>query len=306
MSKKSIAKIVLGTMVILAVSVLVLEVAYLAVYFPVNANLKQEETRSEVLQNNASLASASDIASFTEAELSLYDGKSGRPAYVAVNGVVYDVTEYAEWYNGQHQGLNAGMDLTEEFNNSPHLASMLNDMTVMGKLEPEAQYNTLENQQELLPEETQPPQPDTISAASADIAEPLSPAGGSSSGTSTGTGDSQSGWTLEMLAQYDGRNGNPAYIAVNGTIYDVTNIGAWNNGYHHGYQAGKDLTAAFASSPHSLSILNGAPVVGKLQSPVTLSSQTSGQSYSSYDDDDDDEDEYEYEDDDDDDHDDDD
>ncbi|MBN2879477.1 MAG: hypothetical protein JXN65_07585 [Clostridia bacterium] len=98
-----------------------------------------------------------------------------------------------------------------------------------------------------------------------------------------------------MLSQYDGRNGNPAYIAVNGTIYDVTNIGAWSNGSHQGYQAGRDLTAAFANSPHSLSILNGAPVVGKLQSPVTLSSQASGQGYSSYDDDDDD-DEYEHED----------
>ena len=57
----------------------------------------------------------------------------------------FRITSYNVCYtkllrNGQHQGLNAGMDLTEEFNNSPHLASMLNDMTVVGELETEAQY----------------------------------------------------------------------------------------------------------------------------------------------------------------------
>ena len=30
--------------------------------------------------------------------------------------------------------------------------------------------------------------------------------------------------TLDQLKQYDGKNGNPAYVAVDGVIYDMTNV----------------------------------------------------------------------------------
>lgn len=49
-------------------------------------------------------------------------------------------------------------------------------------------------------------------------------------------------FTLEELKKYNGKNGNPAYIAVNGKVYDVTNNSHWKNGEHHGYEAGNDLT----------------------------------------------------------------
>lgn len=71
--------------------------------------------------------------------------------------------------------------------------------------------------------------------------------------------------TLDQLKQYDGKNGNPAYIAVDGIIYDVTNESRWKNGSHEGYSAGKDLTDAIKNkSPHGTKILDGVPVVGKL------------------------------------------
>lgn len=54
-------------------------------------------------------------------------------------------------------------------------------------------------------------------------------------------------FTREQLAAYTGRNGNPAYVAVNGTVYDVTNNKAWSAASHFGLSAGKDLTAEFAS-----------------------------------------------------------
>ena len=48
--------------------------------------------------------------------------------------------------------------------------------------------------------------------------------------------------TQEELKQYDGKNGRKAYVAIDGTIYDVTDVDAWKNGEHHGNVAGKDLS----------------------------------------------------------------
>lgn len=71
--------------------------------------------------------------------------------------------------------------------------------------------------------------------------------------------------TLEELAKYDGSDGNPAYIAIDGIIYDVSSVKAWFNGKHNGYTAGNDLTTEMKDiSPHGLSKLKGLPVVGKL------------------------------------------
>ncbi len=71
--------------------------------------------------------------------------------------------------------------------------------------------------------------------------------------------------TVEELAAYDGQNGKPAYVAVNGVIYDVTNVPAWKNGTHNGYQAGKDLTDVIGTAPHKDSVLKNLTVVGKLK-----------------------------------------
>lgn len=71
--------------------------------------------------------------------------------------------------------------------------------------------------------------------------------------------------TLEELAAYNGKDGNPAYIAVDGAIYDVTNSQRWKNGEHNGYSAGQDLTEPIKNvSPHGISMLSRVPVVGKV------------------------------------------
>ncbi len=72
-------------------------------------------------------------------------------------------------------------------------------------------------------------------------------------------------FTLEELANYDGQDGNPAYVAVDGIVYDLTNSGAWRNGKHNGFTAGKDLTEEIKEiSPHGVKNLEGIPIVGKL------------------------------------------
>jgi predicted heme/steroid binding protein len=69
--------------------------------------------------------------SFTLAELKKYNGKNGNPAYVAVNGLVYDLSSV--FIGGYHQGFSAGQDLTVEFNNQ-HDSSFLNSFKIVGKL----------------------------------------------------------------------------------------------------------------------------------------------------------------------------
>jgi predicted heme/steroid binding protein len=71
-------------------------------------------------------------------------------------------------------------------------------------------------------------------------------------------------FTASELAKYDGQNGNPAYIAVDGKVYDVSNVPEWKNGSHAGgrYQAGKDYSAEMAQAPHGKSKLDGLTVVG--------------------------------------------
>ena len=73
---------------------------------------------------------------FTLDELAEYDGTDGSEAYVAVDGIVYDVTGSDKWDAGGHNGYQAGQDLTEEIKNvSPHGVSVLSRMPVVGTLE---------------------------------------------------------------------------------------------------------------------------------------------------------------------------
>ena len=75
------------------------------------------------------------LEEFTAAELSEYDGQDGNPGYVAVDGVVYDVTGNEAWAGGEHAGeLVAGNDYTEEILESPHGESVLEDLPVVGNL----------------------------------------------------------------------------------------------------------------------------------------------------------------------------
>ena len=71
--------------------------------------------------------------------------------------------------------------------------------------------------------------------------------------------------TLEELAKYNGQNGNPAYIAYNGKVYDVTESSFWLGGDHLGaHQAGKDLTAELELAPHGPENLDRVKLIGEL------------------------------------------
>ncbi len=72
-------------------------------------------------------------------ELAQFDGKDGRPAYIAVDGVVYDLSGSAIWPEGKHTPCNlgamAGRDLSEELNQAPaRMREYLKRFPVVGTL----------------------------------------------------------------------------------------------------------------------------------------------------------------------------
>ncbi len=69
-------------------------------------------------------------------------------------------------------------------------------------------------------------------------------------------------FTLSELAKYNGKNGNQAYVAVDGVVYDLSTI--FKNGIHFEHFAGEELTNAFYKK-HAKSEIIKYPVVGVLQ-----------------------------------------
>jgi predicted heme/steroid binding protein len=80
------------------------------------------------------MMSMEQTKTFSVDELNGFNGKNGKPAYVAVKGKVYDVTESSFWLDGDHLGHSAGVDLTEEMEIAPHGEDVIEKMKVVGIL----------------------------------------------------------------------------------------------------------------------------------------------------------------------------
>jgi len=241
----------------------------LASFALVGCGLDSTDTQS-------STTTSSETRVFTLEELSQYTGLNGADAYIAVNGVVYDVTNV--FVNGSHQGMQlGGTDATAAFASSPHSAALLDTLPVLGIIG-DVSYNP--NNQMTTTTST------TMTTSS------------TTTTTEASTASTLPVFTLTELSAYTGANGSTAYIAVNGVVYDVTHV--FSNGTHQGLQlGGTDATTVFANSPHSQATLNSLTVVGTLEGypTITVSSttttSTSTSTYHDDDDDDDEEDEYE-------------
>lgn len=72
-------------------------------------------------------------------------------------------------------------------------------------------------------------------------------------------------FSLSELSNYDGSMGKPAYVAVNGTVYDVSNEAVWGGASHFGLIAGKDLSSQFQGCHGNESVLAKLPKVGILK-----------------------------------------
>jgi predicted heme/steroid binding protein/uncharacterized membrane protein len=79
--------------------------------------------------------SGGDQKSFTISELKEFDGMEGRPAYLAIEGKVYDVSTSRLWKEGKHVRRHfAGIDLTESLINAPHDEEKLTKFPIVGEL----------------------------------------------------------------------------------------------------------------------------------------------------------------------------
>ncbi len=72
---------------------------------------------------------------FSEMELRAYNGERGQPAYIAYNGVVYDVSDAPNWRGGMHREMHyAGLDLTRSLRKAPHDAGVFQRVRRVGVL----------------------------------------------------------------------------------------------------------------------------------------------------------------------------
>jgi predicted heme/steroid binding protein len=75
-----------------------------------------------------------DLPVITRAQLALRNGQDKPEVWVALNGIVYDVTASRLWRSGKHYEHWAGQDLTDELKDAPHNANVFDKFRPIGKL----------------------------------------------------------------------------------------------------------------------------------------------------------------------------
>ena len=84
-----------------------------------------------------------------KSEFQQFDGKDGKPAYIAYKGNIYDVSKSEQWKNGSHMNSHsAGDDLTHALSGAPHGEEVLDRIKQVGILEDDTEYSHRNNKKE--------------------------------------------------------------------------------------------------------------------------------------------------------------
>ena len=73
-------------------------------------------------------------------------------------------------------------------------------------------------------------------------------------------------FTAEELSSFNGKEGRPIYIALQGEVYDVTKSSLWAKGLHmNRHSAAKDLAGEISAAPHGPEVLKRYPQIGTVK-----------------------------------------
>lgn len=78
--------------------------------------------------------STSELPLYSKAQLALRNGQDKPQIWVALHGLIYEVSTSRLWRDGKHYEHWAGQDLTEELKDAPHTEKVFEKFKVIGKL----------------------------------------------------------------------------------------------------------------------------------------------------------------------------
>ncbi len=74
------------------------------------------------------------LPEITKGQLALRNGQDKPQIWIALNGLIYDMTNSRLWRNGKHYEHWAGQDLTAELADAPHNENVFDKFEPIGKL----------------------------------------------------------------------------------------------------------------------------------------------------------------------------
>jgi len=75
-----------------------------------------------------------DLPLYTRSQLALRNGQDKPQIWIALHGIIYDVTTSRLWRDGKHYEHWAGQDLTHELGDAPHTEKVFDKFKPIGRL----------------------------------------------------------------------------------------------------------------------------------------------------------------------------